>query len=473
VDGIDFTTCSLTEVADELRRGSVSSLALTQACLARAHRLQPALNCFIAIDDEQALQQAAAADRAFAQGRTLGPLHGVPLAHKDMYYRAGRVTTCGSRIRGNTPDTTTATLLSRFAAAGAVNFGTLNMTEFALGPTGHNAIHGDCRNPWQPQHIPCGSSSGSGAAVAARIVFGSLGSDTGGSIRLPASANGLVGLKPTYSRLSRAGMMGLSYSADTPGLVARTAQDCARLLGVLAGEDAADPGCSRRAVPDYEAALSKSVAGLRLGIAENFYFELATPEVREAIDRAAGVLRGAGMRIVPVKVPPPEHLTELSRVLVYTEAASLHGHWLRTRGSEYSPQVRLRALAGTAIPAATYLEAQQLRPRLLRRFVTEVFSHCDVLCTPTLSMPVPTLAETDVGGGSALWRTIAALVHCTAPFNYLGVPALSLPIGFTANGLPAGLQLIARPFAEARLLQVAAAYQAETDWHRRSPALAA
>jgi aspartyl-tRNA(Asn)/glutamyl-tRNA(Gln) amidotransferase subunit A len=464
---------SLTEVADALRTGRVTSLALTQRCLERARRLQPVINCFITVEEEHALTQAAAADRAYASGRLLGPLHGVPLAHKDMYYRVGRRTTCGSRIRGQAPDTTTATLLARLESAGAVTLGTLNMTEFALGPTGHNAIHGHCRNPWNPLHIACGSSSGSGAAVGARIAYGSLGSDTGGSVRLPASANGVIGLKPTYARLSRAGMMGLAWSVDTPGLLARTARDCARLLTVVAGADPADPTCSSRAVPDYEAALTVEAPPSKLGVAANYFFERTTPEVRSLVDAAVQVLANAGHAVASVNVPQPEPLSELSRALVYPEVAALHGHWLRSCGADYSPQVRMRALSGTVIPAATYLEAQQLRPGLLRRFVTQVFANCEVLVTPTLGMPVPTLAATDVGVGASLWQTLAGLVHCTAAFNYLGLPALSLPIGYTRNGLPAGLQLIARPFAEATLLRVAARYQKLTDWHTRVPALAA
>ena len=355
------------------------------------------------------------------------------------------------------------------AAAGAVNLGALHMTEFALGPTGHNYFYGPCRNPWNPDHIAGGSSSGAGASVAARLVYGALGSDTGGSVRLPAAVNGVLGLKATYGRVPRSGAMPLSWSCDHLGPLARTAADLARLMNVIAGHDPADPTASRRAVPDYGAGLDAGIRGLRIGIPRNYYFDEVHPDVQKPLDAALAALVVAGAVLVPLDVPAAEHLTELSRALVYSEAAAAHAHWLRTRAADYSPQVRARIATGIAIPAPIYLEALQMRTGLLRTFVEGVYAHCDVLATPTLALPVPTLAATDVGGDPSMWRVIASLVRCTAPFNYLGVPALSVPVGPTASGLPAALQLVGRPFAESTLLRVAAAYQRETDWHERVP----
>jgi len=468
---IDPVGATLVEAAGALVRGELSSEELTRDCLARAHRLNPALNCFLRIEDEAALAAARRADAARAAGRPLGVLHGVPLAVKDMFYDAARETSSGSAIRRGFVGTTTAATLERLKLAGAVVLGALNMTEFALGPTGHNPFYGACRNPWNPAHIAGGSSSGSGAAVAARIVYGALGSDTGGSIRLPAAANGILGLKPTYGRVPRSGAMPLSWSIDHVGPLARTAPDLARLLGVLAGHDPGDPTASRRPVPDYEAALGAGVAGLRLGIPGNFFLDDVEPAIAALVEDALAVLERAGARRVAVTVPAAEHLTELGRTVVYTEAAALHGHWLRTRPEDYSPQVRARVATGVAIPAAAYAEALQLRALLLREFCTDVFSVCDVLVTPALAIEVPTLAATDVGGSASMWTTIARLLKCVAPFNYLGVPALSLPVGFAPRGLPAALQLIGRPFAEGRLLGVASAYQRATDWHERRPPL--
>lgn len=464
---------SLVDIANELEAGRCSSVEVTRAALERAAALQPVVNTFIEIRPERALAQARAADDARARGRSLGPLHGVPLAHKDMYYEAGLVTRCGSKVRGEFVPQATATVLQRLHDAGAVNLGTLNMTEFALGPTGHNAAWGDCRNPWDPTRVPCGSSSGSGAVVAARIAFGSFGSDTGGSTRLPAAVAGAVGLKPTYARFSRANMMGLSPSIDTPGPIARTVADCARLTRIAAGHDAQDPTSSRRAVPDYEASSRAGMGAARIGVPRRYFFDHVTPDVKMALDAALRALESLGARLVDVDVPDVEHMNELSRVIVYSEAAALHAEWLRTRGEAYTPQVRVRASTGLAIPAAAYLEALHMRPQLLRRFVQSVFSECDALFAPTLSIPVPTLEETGVAAGAAMWPIIARMVHCTAPFNYLGLPALSVPAGFTENRMPTAFQLVGRPFSEARLFRIAGAYQGATDWHLRKPALIA
>ncbi|HSN70003.1 MAG TPA: amidase [Steroidobacteraceae bacterium] len=462
-------TASVIETADAIAAGRLTSRAATEACIARARALNPILNCVLRIDEDAALAAADAADRQQAQGRPLGPLHGVPLAHKDMFYRAGRSSSCGSAIAATRASRTTSTLLERLDAAGALEIGALNMAEFALGPTGHNAITGHCRNAWNPEYISGGSSSGSGSAVGAGIVPASLGSDTGGSVRLPAALNGVLGLKPTHGRLSRHGLMPLSYSIDTAGPIVRRARDAARLMDVLAGHDPADPTSSRRPVPAHESECLRGIDELKVGVPRNYFYDPVTEEVRTLIEASIAVLERQGARIVEIDVPDPHHLTELSRVIVYAEATSLHGVWLRERRDEYSPQVAVRAATGLAIPAAAYLEALCLRPRVVRGFVEQVFERCDVLHTPTLAIPVPTLAETDVGSGRAMWDIIAQMVHCTAPINYLGLPAVAVPAGFTANGLPASFQLIGRPFAEAQLLRVAHAYEEATDWHRRVP----
>jgi aspartyl-tRNA(Asn)/glutamyl-tRNA(Gln) amidotransferase subunit A len=462
---------TLVETAARIAAGDCTSVEVTDCALTRARFLQSRLNCFVRLDEDGARAQAEAADAARAAGHALGALHGVPLAHKDIYYEAGKVSHCGSRVRRDHVATATSPLLTRLKNAGAINLGTLMMNEFALGPTGHNAAWGDCHNAWNLSNIPGGSSSGSGAAVAARIIHGALGSDTGGSIRIPAAANGVVGIKPTYSRLSRAHSMALAHSLDTPGPLARTAQDCARLLKVIAGYDPDDPTSSHRPVPDYEAATQRDIMGVRIGIPENYFFDHVTFDVGQALQTAISTLQSLGAVLVRLKLPSPELLSEFSRVLAYSEAAAIHGTWLRERAEEYSAQVRVRAMIGSVIPASIYIEALHVRPGLLREFVTHVFERCDVLFTPTLSIPVPTLAETDVGSGESMWKILSLLVHCTAPFNYLGLPAISVPAGFTTNGLPAGLQLVARPFDEMMLFRVAGAYQNASDWHRRHPSL--
>ncbi|MFO1408458.1 MAG: amidase [Steroidobacteraceae bacterium] len=461
---------TLAEQVAALAAGRVSSRELVEASLDRVARWQPHVNAYVAVHADAARAAADAADRARTHGRAMGPLHGVPLAHKDMFQRPGRPAGMGSRVP-MPPDGVPSTVLARLDAAGAFELGALNMAEFALGPTGHNAHTGVCRNAWNTAHVSCGSSSGGGVAVATRTVAASIGSDTGGSVRLPAAASGVVGLKPTYGRVTRAGMMPLSPSVDVPGLFARTARDIALLLGVVAGHDARDPASSRRPVPDFAGGLGAGLRGLRIGVPSHHYMDGLAPGVERALEAALGTLAREGATITRVNVPDPVPLTELSRVLVYAEAWAIHRAWMRAHAAGYTPQVRVRAATGLGIPDDAYAEAQRLRPALLRRFVSAVFDGCDAMFLPTLAIEVPTIEETDVGGGAALWARLAALVPCTAPFNYLGLPAITVPCGFGATGLPVGFQLAGRPFDEALLLRVSHAYQRVTDWHQRSPAL--
>ncbi|MSO75536.1 MAG: amidase [Alphaproteobacteria bacterium] len=466
----DPARMTLVEAADAVRARRISSRELTEASLKRIERRQPALNCFIAVDRDEALAAADGADAAVKAGRSLGLLHGVPLAHKDMYYRAGRVSTCGSKIRKDFRPSHTATVLERLDAAGALQVGTLNMSEFAFGPTGHNAHFGPARNPWNPAHITGGSSSGSGSAVGGRLVHGALGSDTGGSIRLPAAACGVVGIKATHGRVSRHGAMGISFSMDCVGPLARTARDCARLLAIIAGHDPKDPTSSRRPVPDYEAAtVSPSVKGLKIGVPRNYFYDHATAEVKALLDQSLAVYRGQGAEIVEVTLPDHERLSDLASVLSTSEGATLHAAWLRERPGDYGAQVRARIQVGLAYPAVRYLEAAQVRAELMRRFVETVFGACDLLHAPVFAMPIPTIAETDMQDSQGFQRLIASLTHATRTINYLGLPSISVPAGFTRNGLPTAFQLVGRPFAEVRLFRAAALYEDATRWIDRMP----
>ena len=461
---------TLAEAAAAIRERRVSAVDLLQAMLSRARAVQPAINAFIRIDEEQALAHARALDSEAARGHFRGPLHGVPMAHKDMFYRKGLISTCGSGIRRHTKADATATALERLDAAGAIDFGTLNMAEFAYGPTGHNAHFGHARNPWNTAHITGGSSSGSGAAVAARVTFGALGSDTGGSVRLPASLCGVTGLKVTYGRVSRAGAMPLSYSMDTIGPLARTALDCALMLQALAGTDPRDPTTPAQPVPDYAARLSQPLANLRVGIPNQFFHDDVDPAIARCIDEARRTLSGLGCKIVAVDIPDMRAAEVAATHLIAAEAATLHGNWLRTRPGDYSPQVRARLMRGLALPASRYIDALRLRGELLQRFLSDVFDKVDVLHVPTLAIQTPTLAETDVGGGSGMDRILALLTRLQRPFNFLGLPSIALPCGFSSAGTPVGLQIAGRPFAEDVILQSAHAFQQATDWHTRRPA---
>ncbi len=467
----DIHTMTLVELAASIAARELSAVEVMEATVARAERLQPVLNCFISLQADAALESAAAADAALAREEPPGPLHGVPLAHKDMFYRAGRVTTCGSRIRKDFVPDHDSTALARLHEAGAIYLGGLNMAEFATGPTGHNEHWGDCRNPWNPDHISGGSSSGSGSSVGGRVVFGALGSDTGGSIRLPSACCGVVGLKPTNGLVSRYGIMSLSYTMDTAGPLCRTVRDAARVTQVIAGHDPRDPTTSRRPVPDYEAALERSVEGLRVGVPTRYFYDIATDEVRTLMDRSLAVLGAAGAEIVEVSVPDMKRITHLSNVIFVCEAAAIHEPWLTGRPDDYQAQVRSRYEPGLYMPATKYLQALDARAGLLREFVDTVFANADVLHAPGIPFPIPTRAETDVAAGDKMAGMVASLSWCTRAANYLGIPGLIIPCGFTESGLPAAFQLMGRPFSEATLFRLGHAYQSGADWHSRVPAL--
>ncbi len=468
-------TLSMTELADAIAKGETSSRAATEASLARFKSIGPKLNCTVLLEEEKALAAADAADAADAHrktGKPLGPLHGVPLAHKDLFYRAGRPCAGGSKIRQGFVPQTTATVLKRLDTAGAIDLGTLHMAEFALSPTGYNEPYGHARNPWNTEHVTGGSSSGSGAAVAARIVSASLGSDTGGSIRHPASMCGLTGLKPTWSRVSRANAMALSWSLDSIGPLARTARDCARVMTLIAGADAADPTAARIAVPDYEAQLDGTLTGVTIAVPGNYYYDHVTPEVKKLLDESLAALRERGAKTIATSTSDMALVNALMIVVMAVEAASIHRNWLATRPQDYADQVRSRIEPGLYYPATRYTEALSLRAKVAAEYVATAMKDADLVHLPALSFPVPSIAETTTGDPAAVAAKIGAITHCTRGINYLGLPGLSVPCGFAA-GLPVAFQLVGKPFAEALLLRAGDAYQRVTDWHTKVPALAA
>lgn len=465
----DITTLSLVDVAQALAARALSAEEVTRACLARTEQWQASRNAFLHIDADGALAAARRCDQARAAGNTLGPLHGVPLAHKDMFYRAGAVCTGGSRIRRDWVATTTATVLSRLDDAGALCTGTLNMAEFAGGPTGHNPHWGDCGNAHQAAYIPGGSSSGSGSAVAACLVYGSLGSDTGGSVRLPAAANGVVGVKPTYGLISRHGALPRSWTLDHIGVLARRAADCALLLGVVAGQDPHDATASTRPVPDYLMALGRPLRGLRIGVPDLAVMGVTDPQVTRALHDSLEVLVQAGARLVPVLLAPLDALFAVAETIIKSEAASIHGPWLRSRPHDYSPLLRSRTEAGLLIPATQYIDALRLRSVLTARFLDTTMQGIDVLHLPVMPFPVPTLAQCDVDaqGGVAVRTLIGQLTRFTRPINLLGLPAVSVPCGFCRDGLPLAFQLVGHPFQEATLLALAHRFEQDTPHHQR------
>jgi aspartyl-tRNA(Asn)/glutamyl-tRNA(Gln) amidotransferase subunit A len=462
---------SLTSVAQAVAAKRLSSREATQSCLDRTAQWQPRLNAFMAIEAEAALAAADAADAALAKGNSRGALHGVPLAHKDMYYDAGKVVTCGSYIRRDFVATLTSTALQRLKDAGTVRLGSLQMSEFAYGPTGHNAHYGPVHNPWHVDHITGGSSSGSGAAVAARLTFAALGSDTGGSIRMPAHFCGVTGLKTTVGRISRAGAMPLSQSLDTVGPLARSAEDCALLLGLMAGADPADPTAVNGPVPDYTAAIRQSIKGLTIGVPTAFYVDDLDPEVARILDDTIAVLKREGAHIVQVELPDQRQLTAACQLVLAVEAAAFHKRWLIERPQDYGPQVLMRLQNGLAIPGVSYLEAMRWRGLALSAYLAAVAA-ADAVIAPVAPVAAPTIAESDVGNSPDAEAVIQRLTRFTRPVNYLGLPSLSIPAGFTAGGLPVGMQLIGRSFDETTLLRIGAAFQRATDFHDRVPEFA-
>lgn len=459
---------SCAELARALRERKVSCAGAMEAVLARAKAVQPRLNCFIRTDDAQALDAARLADKDLARGHVRGPLHGVPMAHKDMYYRAGVVSSCGSKITGDRKAPQTATALERLDSAGAIQFGVLNMAEFAFGPTGHNWHFGHCRNPWDRTRITGGSSSGSGSSVAARASFAALGSDTGGSIRLPAAFCGTSGIKPTYGRVSRAGAMPLSFSLDTVGPLARTVEDCALILQAMAGGDERDPTAEARPVPDYVSLLGKDIKGLKIGKPRQYFYDDCDAEIRAAMEASLEVFRRLGATVLDIDIPEVVPWNAAGTMIISAEAAAIHGNWLRTRPQDYSDQVRARLEQGLAFPAASYLDALRLRGVALRQFCEQVYSKVDVVHAPVVGFQTPTIEETDLGGRPEAGAMLARTTRLTRPGNFLGVPIVSANAGFTKAGMPIGMQLMGRPHDDATVLRAGHAFQQATDWHARA-----
>ena len=466
-----MTDESLSGVAEAIRSRRLSPVEAVERCLDRIRKWDGRVHAFIRLDEEGALETARSLEADAAAGRWRGPLHGVPLGFKDLCHLHGLPTSCGTRMPEYFVSAQESTAARRLLEAGAICLGKLNMTELAMGPFGDNAHHGDVDNPWRAGHASGGSSSGSAAGVAAGFFAGAVGSDTGGSIRLPAGCCGVVGLKPTYGRVSRAGAMPLSWSMDHLGPLAWTARDAAFMLLVMAGPDPADATASRRAVPDYVAGIAGGIAGVRIGLPENYFFEGVEEETAAGVRRAARQLEELGARVRPIRVPDPRDMTDVAMVITRAEASTLHARVFRERPQDLQPVARARLQVGFGISAYDYLQALRLRAKLTREFVREVFEDVDALLTPVIPEPAPALEALKTAAIDELNARGARFSRLTRPFNGLGLPALSVPCGFTAAGLPLGFQVVGRPFDEALLLRLGHAYQEAAGWHNRRPPL--
>jgi len=466
----DFPRLAATAAA--IRQGKVSPIEVTRHCLDRVARLDGRLRAFITVDADRALGAARRLEEEAGRGQWRGALHGVPVAFKDLCVIRGLPTSCGTRTADYFTAEQECTAASRLLAAGAVCLGKLNMTELAMGALGDNPHHGHARNPWAVEHCTGGSSSGSGVAVAAGLALGAIGTDTGGSIRLPAAACGITGLKPTYGRVSRAGAMALSWSNDHLGPMARAAHDCALMLQVMAGPDPLDATASARPPDDYVAALDGPVRGLRVGVPRNFFFQGLDVEMEAAVRQAVATLATLGARVEEIHLPDPQVLNDITGLVSRSESTALHGGLLRERPHELGAFTRARLELGLSVPAHDYLQALRLRARLARTFTREVWSEVDVLAVPVIPEPAPPLRAALEGPLEEIVARQGRFSRLTRPFNGLGLPALSLPCGFSTGGLPLAFQLVGRPFDEATVLRLGHAYQRATDWHTREPDLA-
>lgn len=457
---------TLTEAGRRMAARELSPVELTHAVLARIERLNPTLHAYLAVGAERALQAARDAEAEIAAGRIRGPLHGVPVAVKDLCDLRGTVTTCASLVRGAELATADATCVTRLIEAGAVIVGKTNLTEFAL--MGYHPALPIPVSPWAADRSVGGSSSGSGVAVAAALGMAALGTDTGGSIRIPSSWCGTVGLKPTYGRVSRAGVFPLGASLDHVGPMTRRVADAAHVLDALAGPDRRDPTACRQAPPACAAALDGGVRGLRIGWDEAYAGTMVLPDVAAAIRAAVDHLGRLGAEVVPVRVPPVDEVVGAWPVLCGGDALAAHGAYFPSRAATYGPSFRSFLEYASGLTAADYARCHEQRLRWAGAFV-EVFEHCDALACPSTFMPPPPLDALDPYG--AFSDAIAPFMRFTAPFNFSGSPTLSLPCGATADGLPHSLQLVGAHGDEAMLCRIGHAYEQSTDWHLRRPPL--
>jgi aspartyl-tRNA(Asn)/glutamyl-tRNA(Gln) amidotransferase subunit A len=448
---------TILEAGAALRSRAVSSVELTTAALERIQRLDPRLNSFLAVTAGPALEQARQADADLAAGRDRGPLHGIPVALKDLFLTRGIRTTGGSKVYERfTPEIDSA-VGEKLAAAGAVMAGKLNMHELAYGITSANPHFGPVGNPWNTAHIPGGSSGGSGAAVAAGFVFAAMGSDTGGSIRIPASFCGTVGLKPTYGRVSRYGTLPLGYTLDHMGPLTRAVRDAALVLNAIAGHDPRDPASSRRPAPDFLPEEGCSIRGLRIGVPENFYFDRIDSEVETAVWRALATAESLGATVKPIQVPDVTGLNAVARVTLLAEASALLEPFLKDR-SRFGADVLALLDQGRLVPATDYVNAQRLRRRFRRQFEA-LWSGVDCFVTPATPAPAARIGDTVVQLGGIDEDVRLAATRLVRGINPLGLPALAMPCGISASGLPVGLQIVGRAFDEATLLRAGAALE--------------
>ncbi len=452
---------TISELAPKIKARKVSPVELTRAVLDRIERLNPSLNAYITVDAEGALKAARKAHRQIAQGNYLGPLHGIPISLKDLYDTKGLRTTAGSRIMSDRVPDADATSVAKLRAAGAVIVGKTNLHEFAFGSTTQNPHFGGTRNPYDTGRIPGGSSGGSAAAVAADMCIASTGSDTGGSIRAPSALCGIVGLKPTYGRVSLRGIVPLAWSLDHVGPMTKSVRDAAVMLSAMAGYDPADPTSANEKVPSYTRALKSGVKKLKIGFDSSFCSGGVDDEVLASVKEALKLFERIGARVVEVGLPSIELTSAVESIIITSEPAAYHEDNLRNRGDDYGDDVRALLEAGSGFSAVHYIKAQRLRAIIQKEFA-EVFKKIDIFALPAAAAPAPPIGAETVSLGGMEVDVGMALLRFACPFNLTGLPAISVPCGLSKDGLPMGLQLVGRAFDEATVLRAAYAFEAES-----------
>jgi len=463
----ELAYASVAELAPRLRSRALSPVELLEDLLARIVRFG-VLNAFITVTGAEAMAQARAAQEEIAAGRYRGPLHGIPVSLKDLIDTQGIRTTCGSRILADRIPVEDATVAARLREAGAVLLGKTALHEFAYGVTTNNPHFGPTRNPWHLDRIPGGSSGGSGAAVASGLGPVSLGTDTGGSIRIPAALCGVVGLKPTYGRVSRHGVFPLAWTLDHVGPLTRTVEDAALVLQAIAGPDEKDPSTLGYPAPDLGAGLRRPVAGMRVGILADEFHRQVSGDVAERFQAALEVLAGLGIRLEEVQFPRPSEARTAALAVILAEAASVHERWLNERPQDYGTETLDLLRRGQLLSAVQYLRAQKVRALMLRE-VGDLLTSRTALVLPTVPVVAPAIGQRALTVGGQSGEVRGALTQLVRLVNFVGLPAVSVPCGFGEDGLPVGLQVVGRPMDESSVLALALAFERATPWHQQHP----
>lgn len=457
---------TLRELATNIRNGKTTPVEITRLLLEQIHRTDEKLKAYVTVCEQIAIKLAEAAEVQIRAGHDLGILHGLPVSIKDLFETEGVRTTCGSKFMQDYVPKTDCTVVKRLKSNGAILLGKTNTHEFALG-----GITPPTRNPWNLNHIPGGSSGGSAAAIAACSAIATTGSDTGGSIRIPASFCGVVGLKPTYGRVSRAGVFPESWSLDHAGPITRRVEDAAVLLRIMAGHDELDPTSSEQPVPDYVEHLNDRVSGVRVGVPANYFYERCDKEVSTALQKSIDVLRGLGCKTVEFEFPRIPEIMAAYTTLDSCEASSYHERSMAERAGDFQPDVRLLLEQGLFIPATYYIQALRIRAAIFRDLMS-LFKQFDVIVTPAEPIVAPEVGQRTVRIEDSEESVDNAIVRYLAPFNLTGLPALSIPCGFSSEDLPIGMQIIGKAFDETTVLTVGHAYEQASNWHTKFPEVA-